>query len=168
MTDSAINPLTPGKSIGGLAFFLVLCFAVSALGAAVTATSLDSWYQGLAKPSFNPPDWIFPPVWTTLFTFMAIAAWRVWRLTGLRGGWLTFGVFLLQLALILSWSAVFFGMQRIDLALGAVVLFLLAIVANAVLFARIDRLSGLLFVPYVAWVAFAMLLNASILSLNQS
>ena len=168
MTDSAMTPLTPGKSIGGLAFFLLLCFAVSALGAAVTATSVGTWYQGLAKPSFNPPDWVFAPVWTTLFAFMAIAAWRVWRLTGLWAGRLALGVFVLQLVLNLGWSTAFFGLQRIDLALGVVVLLLLTIVVNAVLFVRLDRLAGLLFVPYVAWVAFAILLNASILSLNQS
>ena len=168
MTDSAVRPLTPARSIGGLACFLVLCFVVSALGAAVTATSVGTWYQDLAKPSFNPPDWVFAPVWTTLFAFMAIAAWRVWRRTGLRAGRLALGVFVLQLALNLGWSTAFFGLQRIDLALVAVVVLLLAIVVNAVLFVRIDRLAGVLFVPYVAWVAFAILLNASILSLNQS
>lgn len=168
MTDSAIRPHTPARSIGGLAFFLALCFAVSALGAAVTATSVGTWYQDLAKPSFNPPDWVFAPVWTTLFAFMAIAAWRVWRRTGLRAGRLALGVFMLQLVLNLGWSTAFFGLQRIDLALVVVVLLLLAIVVSAVLFARIDRLAGVLFVPYAAWVAFAIVLNASIWSLNQS
>lgn len=150
--------------IGGLLGFLVLCLAVSALGGAVTATSVDSWYQALRKPSFNPPDWLFTPVWLTLFVIMAVAAWRVWRIAGLRSA--AMGAFAVQLFLNLLWSVLFFGLRAPDLALVEIFVLLFAIAWTAVLFTRIDRSAGLLFLPYLAWVAFAAALNLAISYLN--
>jgi benzodiazapine receptor len=154
------------RDVLGLTAFLVLCLAVSGIGAAVTATSVGTWYQALHKPVFNPPDWIFAPVWTTLYILMAIAGWRVWRQAGFETGRKALTVFVVQLALNLAWSFIFFGQQRIGLALVEIVILLLAIIVTTALFWRIDRWSGVLFLPYVLWVAFATVLNASLWWLN--
>lgn len=146
--------------------FAGLCLLVSLLGGAITATSVTSWYPTLEKPSFNPPNWAFGPVWTVLYVCMAIAAWRVWRQRNAPGRGVALGVFGVQLALNLAWSFIFFGAQRIDLALVDIAILLVSIVVTAALFWRIDRLAGLLFVPYIVWVGYAATLNLSLLILN--
>jgi len=148
------------------AAFLALCLAVSALGAAATATSVGTWYRTLVKPPFNPPDWIFAPVWSALYFMMAIAAWRVWRRGGLRQARSALTLFVMQLALNLAWSIVFFGMRAIGAALVEITVLLLAILATTLVFWRRDRVAGLLLVPYAAWVAFAAVLNAALWRLN--
>ena len=157
----------PGRrdSLGFIAF-LVLCLAVAALGGAATASSVGNWYPTLAKPAFNPPNWIFAPVWTALYFMMAVAGWRVWRSDGLRRARWALTLFALQLALNLGWSILFFGMHSIGAALIEIVVLLLAILATALAFWRHDRAAGMLFVPYAAWVAFAAVLNAAIWRLN--
>ncbi|MFA5914229.1 MAG: TspO/MBR family protein [Burkholderiales bacterium] len=157
----------PGRrdSLGFIAF-LVLCLAVAALGGAATASSVGNWYPTLAKPAFNPPNWIFAPVWTALYFMMAVAGWRVWRRDGLRRARWALTLFALQLALNLAWSILFFGMHSIGAALIEIVVLLLAILATALAFWRRDRAAGMLFVPYAAWVAFAAVLNAAIWRLN--
>jgi len=148
-------------------FVLVaLCLAVAAAGGAVTATSVGTWYQTLAKPTFNPPDWLFGPVWTTIYLVMAFAAWRVWRMRTGEGARRSLAVWALQLALNLAWSFIFFGARMIGVALAEIVLLLAAILATTVLFWRIDRVAGALFVPYLAWVSFATVLNAVLWRLN--
>jgi translocator protein len=147
----------------GFIVILALCLAVSAVGGAVTATSVGSWYPLLAKPAFNPPNWIFAPVWTALYFMMAIAAWRIWRRGGAR--W-ALSLFAFQLALNLAWSIVFFGMHALGAALLEILVLLFAILATTVVFWRSDRIAGMLFVPYSAWVAFAAVLNAAIWQLN--
>lgn len=166
MPASTPNRPTPAQDLIGLAAFVVLCLAVSGIGGAITATSVDTWYQALKKPSFNPPDWVFAPVWTSLYVLMAIAGWRVWRQARMAGAWRALAVFAVQLGLNLGWSSLFFGLRRIDLALLEIAVLLLVIVANTVLFWRIDRWAGLLFLPYVFWVAYAAVLNASLWQLN--
>ena len=151
-----------------LVAFIILCLAVSSVGGAITATSVDTWYQTLEKPSFNPPDWVFAPVWTALYILMGIAAWRIWRFRSIANTVKALSIFGVQLGLNLSWSILFFGLQRIDLALIEIFILLAIIVLNAILFWRIDRLAGLIFVPYVLWVTFATILNASIWLLNQT
>lgn len=166
MAEPTTKCLKPGQDVLGFVVFLVLCLAVSGIGAAVTATSVGTWYQALQKPPFNPPDWVFAPVWTMLYVLMAIAGWRVWRRVRFKGGRKALTVFAVQLVLNLAWSVLFFGLQRIGFALLEIVILLLAIIANTILFWRIDRLAGALFVPYVLWVAFATVLNASLWLLN--
>jgi len=150
----------------GFIVILALCLAVSAVGGAVTAGSVGTWYPTLAKPAFNPPDWIFAPVWTALYFMMAIAAWRVWRRCGLRNAGWALSLFALQLGLNLAWSIVFFGMRAVGAALAEIVVLLLAILATTAVFWRRDRAAGMLFLPYAAWVAFAAVLNAAIWRLN--
>ena len=152
----------------GLGLFLIVCIAVSGIGGAITATSVGSWYQALEKPSFNPPDWVFAPVWTALYLMMAIAGWRVWRRTRIAARWKALSVFAVQLALNVIWSLLFFGLQRVDLALAEIVILFLAISVNTVMFWRIDRLAGALFVPYLLWVAYATALNAALWLLNRA
>ncbi len=154
------------RGLLGLVGFLAACLTVSALGGAATATSVGTWYQALQKPVFNPPDWVFAPVWTTLYILMAIAAWRVWRRGPSQDTRRALMVFAVQLALNLGWSIVFFGFRQIGLALVEVVVLLAAIIATTTLFWRVDRLAGALFIPYGLWVAYASLLNAALWRLN--
>ena len=154
------------RSLAGLVFFLGLCLIVSALGGMVTATSVGTWYQGLTRPPFNPPDWIFAPVWSTLFVLMALAGWRVWKIEGVGGARRELGMFAVQLSLNLGWSVVFFGLRLPGWAFGEMIVLFAAIVATLILFWRRDRLAGGLIVPYVGWVAFALYLNGAIWWLN--
>ena len=155
-----------GLELSVLGLFLAVCLSVAALGGAVTSTSVNGWYQELAKPPFNPPDSVFAPVWTTLYVMMAVAAWRVWRQRHRAACGPALGVFGAQLALNLLWSYLFFGWLAIGLALVEVGVLWLAIVATAILFARIDRMAGWLLMPYAAWVLFASVLNGAIWWLN--
>tara|TARA_R110000868_G_scaffold410585_1_gene699168 strand:+ start:605 stop:1090 length:486 start_codon:yes stop_codon:yes gene_type:complete len=154
------------KNIAGLAAFLALSFVVSGIGGAITASSVGTWYQTLIKPPFNPPDWLFAPVWTTLFVLMAVAGWRVWRKVGFSGASLAFAAYGFQLALNLTWSGVFFGLQLVGWALVEMVVFFVAIIATGWLFRPVDKLAAFLFVPYGLWVAFALALNTAIWILN--
>lgn len=156
------------RDLVGLLAFIILCLAVSGVGGAITATSVDTWYQALEKPPFNPPDWLFAPVWTALYILMGIAAWRVWRLRSFEATPKALAVFAVQLSLNLAWSFLFFGLQRIDLALVEIVILLFAIITNTIMFWRVERLAGLLFVPYTAWVTYATILNASLWLLNKT
>lgn len=143
-----------------LAAFLLL--AVGG-GTAIGLSNLPGeWYAGLNKPSFNPPDWVFGPVWTALYVLIAIAGWRVW----LRRDRTAMTLWWSQLALNFAWSPVFFGMQRIGLALLVIVALLGAIAGFMIAARGTDRVSSLLFAPYAAWVAFAAVLNAALAALN--
>lgn len=148
----------------GLCAFVTLCLAISAIGAWVTVESVGTWYRTLQKPFFNPPDWVFAPVWTLLYLMIALAGWRVWRIRGLAGA--AIAAYAAQLALNLTWSFLFFGGRMIGIALAEIVLLLAVITVNAVLFWRTDRLAGWLLAPYAAWVAFACLLNFAFWRLN--
>jgi tryptophan-rich sensory protein len=158
-------PQSPARAvqIWHLVGFLILSLLVSSLGGWLTAGSIADWYPTLAKPSFNPPDWVFAPVWSTLFLLMAIAAWRVWR----RAGWgACLVLYFVQLVGNLAWSALFFGLQRPGLALVDCALLLILIIATTLQFRRHDGLAALLMLPYIAWVAFACVLNGAIVALN--
>ena len=152
--------------IAALVLFLALCLGIGALGASVTATSVDTWYAGLVKPSFNPPDEVFGPVWTVLYILMGVAAWRVWRSADrdTTRGPLT--LFALQLAINLGWTVVFFGLQKIASAVATIVVLDVAVLVTMLAFRSVDRLAALLMLPYVVWVAFATVLNVAIWRLN--
>ncbi len=143
-----------------LLLFLVL---VVGGGLAIGYITLPGeWYAGLIKPSFNPPNWIFAPVWTVLYILIAIAGWRVWdhELTTPQQFWWT------QLVLNFLWSPTFFGLQQMGLALVVIVLLLLAIIGFIKVTWNSEQVSAFLFLPYLLWVAFATLLNASLWMLN--
>ena len=143
-----------------LVFFLALVFAAAAIGSTAVP---DAWFASLMKPSFNPPNWIFAPVWTVLYVFMAIAAWRVYRVVGARAAVILWTAQLLCNAI---WSPLFFGLHRIDLALADILLLLALVVATIIAFFRYDRGAGILLLPYAGWVTFATLLNFSFWQLN--
>jgi len=126
-------------------------------------TAPGEWYAGLPKPSFNPPNWVFAPVWTVLYILIALAGWRIFERD--RKGW-PMKIWWAQLVLNFAWSPVFFAAHWIGLALIIILLLLAAIFAFIATAWRQDRPAAWLFVPYAAWVAFASALNASILALN--
>jgi benzodiazapine receptor len=143
--------------------WLLLCFAAAALGGLFPP---GEWYAQLAKPAWNPPNWIFGPVWTALYAMMAVAAWLVWRQQGFRAQLRPLGLFVLQLALNAAWSPFFFGLKSPALAFVVIVLLWLAILATTYAFWRAHRISGALMLPYLAWVTFATTLNYSLWRLN--
>ena len=122
-----------------------------------------AWYQSLVKPSFNPPNWIFAPAWSILYVLIGIAGARTWLFARRSPAMALWG---LQLVLNFLWSPLFFGLQRPSLALLVILPLLLVILAFITLVWNRDRPSALCFLPYAAWVAFASLLNASIVALN--
>lgn len=143
-----------------LAAFLVVVIGGGLLIGFVTRP--DAWYAGLAKPPFNPPNWIFAPVWTLLYALIAIAGARTFA----GGQGLPLALWVAQLALNFAWSPAFFRLHRPGLALAIVAALLAFILAFIVQRWQADNISALLFVPYACWVAFATLLNASIVRLN--
>lgn len=157
---------TTAKSALVLACCVFLCLAVGGLGSMLTTPGLEPWYAGLQKPGFNPPNWIFAPVWSALFVLMAYALWRIWSIGPHPLQLRAYQMFAVQLALNLSWSGAFFFLQNPGLGLFVIICLLTAILITLVLFFKLDRLAGMLFVPYVLWVGFATLLNLSIFLLN--
>jgi translocator protein len=142
-----------------LVLFVVVCFVAAGAGADFTSHSVRDWYPTLRKPSWNPPAWIFGPVWTVLYLMMAIAAWLVWRRRGFEGAAGALGIFTLQLALNALWSPLFFGLRNPLAGLLDIVPLWAAILATLVCFLRISPLAGALMVPYWLWVSFATALN---------
>lgn len=149
-----------------LALFLILCLGTAGLGAAVTNLSVGTWFAALEKPPWNPPNWVFGPVWTTLYVGMAVAAWLVWRRRGFADVSLPLFLFGVQLFLNSAWSVLFFGMRNPGIAFADILLLWLAIAATIVAFGRVSTLAAILLVPYLAWVSFATVLNWSIWWLN--
>lgn len=152
-----------------LAGFVLLCQGIGGLGAIATLPQIPTWYAALAKPSFNPPDWVFGPVWTILYAMMAIAAWLVWRSDAdatRRAAALR--VFAVQLALNLAWTWIFFGARDLGWASAEILLLLAAIGETIRRFRPISRPAAALLVPYLLWVAFATVLSFSIWRLNPS
>jgi tryptophan-rich sensory protein len=150
-----------------LAGFLAATLATGALGGLATAASVQTWYPTLVKPTWNPPSWVFGPVWTTLYVFMAVAAWRVWRQSDHPGRGRALRWFWAQLALNCAWSFLFFGLRSPGLAFMEIVPLWGAIVATLIQFVRIDRVAAVLWAPYLAWVTFASVLNGTIWWLNR-
>lgn len=149
------------QRLSALGIFLLLVVGGGLVIGFITAPG--NWYAGLVKPSFNPPNWIFGPVWTLLYVAIAVAGWRVWCRK--KAGWMT-TFWWMQLALNFLWSPVFFSAHQIEIALAIIVLMLMAILGFIGTSWRKDRISALLFLPYALWVAFAAILNGSIAALN--
>ncbi len=153
------------KQILGLAGWLLLSYAASAVGA-LASVQAQSFYGLLVQPAWAPPPWIFGPVWTVLYTLMGIAAWLVWR----SGGWAVnrraLTLFLLQLAFNAVWSWLFFAWKLGGLAFADIVVLWFFIAATLVTFWRVRPLAGGLLIPYLLWVGFAAALNFSLWRLN--
>ncbi len=147
-----------------LAGFFVACLAAAMTGALFRP---GLWYEGLAKPSWRPPNWLFPPAWSVLYATIAVSGWLVWRQEGLAGAAFPFAVYGAQLLLNAAWSALFFGLRRPDLAFGEVILLWLSILATILVFRPLNGLAAALLLPYLGWVGFAGMLNFAIWRLNR-
>jgi benzodiazapine receptor len=146
----------------------IVCVAVVFAAAFFGARfQVGDWYAGLAKPSWTPPNALFGPVWTLLYAMMAVSAALVWRKAGFGAAWKPLTVFAVQLVLNAAWSWLFFGLHRPGAAFGEILILWTAILITLVLFWRVRPISGVLLLPYWAWVSFAAALNFSIWQLNR-
>lgn len=159
-----MKPAAPRRSWLMLTTCIGAAFVAGAIGSAATFENVRTWYPMLAKPSWNPPNWIFGPVWTTLYVLMGAAAWRVWR-TGPAARPFVLGYFVHLLPNAL-WSILFFGLKQPAWALADILVLWCLLIWLLFGFWRVDRLAGALWLPYVLWVTFATALNTAIVHLN--
>lgn len=146
---------------------LILCLGAGFIGSVFTTPAIGSWYAYLNKPSFNPPSWLFAPVWTTLYILMGIALFLVYK-KAKENKFAALGsfVFVIHLALNASWSIIFFGVKMIPLAFVNIIVLWLVIVFLILIFWRVDKRASMLLWPYLAWVSFASVLNYYLMILN--
>lgn len=152
-----------------IAIIVATCLGVGYFAGTATQSGVDTWFPTQEKPIFNPPSWLFAPVWTTLYIMMGIAAGLVWSKIdsdreNVRKALIFFAI---QLALNMLWSFLFFGLHNPFLAMIEIVLLWLMIYETWTRFKKIDKIAGYLFIPYLLWVSFATVLNASIWWLNR-
>ncbi|MCX7940915.1 MAG: tryptophan-rich sensory protein [Endomicrobia bacterium] len=146
---------------------IVLPLFIGYLGSLATKSSVNSWYLTLNKPSFNPPNWVFAPVWTGLFILMGISCYIIWNKIGridFRN--LVYLIYFFQLIFNLLWSVLFFSFRNPILGLVNIILLWILAVVNIKLFYRISKLAGWLLIPYILWLSFAFVLNFAIVILN--
>jgi tryptophan-rich sensory protein len=156
-----------GRSFSRLIGCLGLCLGVALINGSVTYPEIPTWYASLAKPSWTPPNWVFPLVWSVLYVMMGVSLWLLWDRaadTARRGTALT--LFFQQLVLNAAWSSVFFGLHHTRAALVIIVLLAAAIAATILAAWRTQRIAAWLLVPYLCWVVYATTLNAGIVALN--
>ncbi|AYL93927.1 TspO/MBR family protein [Mucilaginibacter celer] len=147
---------------------LLIVFAIGITASLFTRPEIAGWYSTLKKPGFNPPPWLFAPVWSAIYIMIATAAYLVWAHRHQKPAYATTRlVYVIQLVLNFSWSIVFFGMHQLMGALIVIALLWLSIIACIYWFGKFNRLAAWLLVPYLLWVSFATVLNASIYFLNQ-
>ncbi len=140
---------------------------IATTGSLITTPSVSSWYKTINKPAFNPPNWLFGPVWTALFLLMAISAFIVWKRGQDKQSYKkSLAVYDIQLGLNLLWSILFFGLKSPLAALVEIVFLWAAILYTIIMFKKISRTSAILLVPYLVWVTFAAFLNLTIVLLN--
>ena len=158
---------TWSRDIGFGVLAVIAVAAASVVGQLATYPNLAPWYAGLNKPSFNPPNWIFGPVWTALYALMAFAVWRILRLPKASATRrVALGLFFVQLALNAAWSWMFFGAHNLMLGVINIIPQFLVILAAVVAFYRLDKIAAWCLLPLVAWVAFASVLNIAVWRLN--
>ncbi|TVQ01622.1 MAG: tryptophan-rich sensory protein [Balneolaceae bacterium] len=161
------NPRRGYTLFAGLLFWIALSYLTAWIGAQVSpGIAPGEWYESIAKPSWNPPGWLFGPVWTALYTMMGVAVWLVWKDYGFSGAKKAITLFLIQLILNGLWSQIFFGMQEIGWAFLEILILLFAIAITTILFFEKNKLAGWLMVPYLLWVSFASVLNGTLWWLN--
>jgi len=149
-----------------LATAIILTVVLGGVGGLVTSPEIPTWYAGLIKPSFNPPNWLFGPVWTTLYILMGISCYLVWKQPASAARNKALYLFIVQFALNFCWSFIFFGMHETGWALAEMMVLWIAILITIFAFARFSKTAAWLLVPYISWVSFAMLLNGAIWRLN--
>jgi tryptophan-rich sensory protein len=157
----------PASPLARAALAVLPVAAAGFLGNLATTPAIPTWYAGLAKPWFTPPNWVFGPVWTLLYLMMAYAAWRVLSVPGDRPGRTgALTAFYVQLALNAAWSWAFFGLRSPGLGLLVIAGLLVMIVVTILRFRPLDKVAAWLLVPYLAWVAYASALNTAIWRIN--
>ena len=155
------------KNILWLFFFISLCLIFgNGLGGYFTFISVETWYQTLNKPVFNPPEWVFGPVWTALYVLMGISIWLIWKNKPSKTRTLGIRIFWLQLFFNVFWTYLFFGIQRIDLGLLEIIFLTFLICINIIYFYKVDKIASYLLIPYLFWVLYASLLTYNIWILN--
>lgn len=150
------------RNIRQLLLSIIACQVAGFVGAAFTFSAIPVWYAGLTKPSFNPPNWIFGPVWTTLYILMGIALSMVWKKKWVRN------LFLVHLVVNTAWSIIFFGLHSILGGMVTIIILWGFIVTLVREFYKVNKQASYLLLPYLAWVSFASILNFSLLVLNPS
>ena len=144
--------------------FLLVTFGASAIGSLATINYKEPWYSLLNKPTFNPPDWVFGPVWTTLYLMMTLAIWLFWHSKSRNKN--TVYVYLIHLVFNTTWSVVFFVFHNMVLALFVLIL-LIGLIINLILrFKRVNVVSYYLMIPYLLWCSFALFLNINLIMIN--
>ena len=156
------------SNITKLIISIVICQLAGVIGSFFTMEAIPTWYQTLAKPSFNPPSWLFGPVWIFLYLLMGIALFLIWK-EDIKNKEVksAFTLFMIQLVFNASWSIVFFGMRSTAGGLIVIIILWILILITMLKFFKISKTAGMLMVPYLLWVTFASILNYSIFSLNQ-
>jgi translocator protein len=155
------------KEIGKLLLAIILCQLAGAIGSIFTVQNIPTWYASLNKPWFNPPNWVFGPVWITLYTMMGISAYLIWnRGISKKEVKLALGIFGVQLILNALWSIIFFGLKSPVYGIPVIALLWIFIALSIASFYRLSKPAALLLVPYICWVSFAALLNLFIWILN--
>ncbi len=146
---------------------VALCLGIGGLGALVTTPEISTWYAGLVKPQWTPPNWMFPVVWNILYLMMAVSLWLLWQADAkMPDRRRAITLFLVQLALNAAWSPVFFALHRTQAALAIIVLLGIAVAATIITSWRVDRRAAALLIPYLAWIAYAATLNGGIVVFN--
>jgi len=146
-----------------LFLILIITFIASGIGGFVTASFKEPWYSEIVLPSFNPPSWVFAPVWTALYILMSIAAWRIWIKFNDHK---ILNIYFYHLLFNGTWSIVFFGFHQIQLALINIIIILIFIVILMKIYLNKDKLSFFIMVPYFLWTLYASVLNTAIAILN--
>lgn len=156
------------KDIAGSIISMIICLGVGSIGTIFTLSSIPTWYAGLTKPAFTPPNWLFGPAWTLLYALMGIAAYIIWA-KGLnkREVRIAFSIFLAQLVLNAVWTPIFFGLHWLLLAFIEIIVLWLMILWTIIKFYRLSAPAGWLLLPYILWVSFAAALNLSVWLLNR-
>lgn len=145
---------------------IALCVLLGSVGGLVTVNEIPNWYATLNKPSFNPPNWLFGPVWTTLYVLMGISVYLIWKQPVSTERNKALQLFILQFILNFCWSFIFFGLHATGWALMEMIALWILILLSILHFAKHSKTAAWLLVPYIAWVSFALLLNAAIWRLN--
>ena len=146
-----------------LVLILIITFAASAIGGFTTSAFKEPWYSQIILPTFNPPSWVFGPVWTTLYVLMSIAVWKVWSITKDKK---LLKIYFLHLFFNAIWSIIFFGFHNIGLALVDLIIILFFIILLMKIYYKINKISFYLMIPYFIWSSYAFILNTSIFFLN--
>ena len=146
-----------------LGLILLVTFAASGIGSFVTSSFKEPWYSEIILPSFNPPSWVFGPVWTTLYIFMSVAAWSAWEKTSDKK---ILKIYFIHLFFNSIWSVIFFGFHQIFIALIDLGIILIFIIWLMRIYYQVNKISFLLMIPYLLWSSYALMLNGTIFYLN--